>query len=101
MRIWNILASITVGAAVLLAGAVAEAQKRPGGWDKGSKPWGGAAGALANGGTGTGTPPGFSKGGKAGWGSTTSTDAVTGATTTTRNTLPRGLAKKPAPTLTP
>jgi len=74
MRFWNLLAGVTIAAAVLLTGATAEAQKRPPGWDKGNKPWKGTAEEP-------GHPPGFIRGRKVGWRGLG---------------LPPGLAKKPA-----
>jgi hypothetical protein len=91
MRIWNMLAGITVAAAVLLAGAVAEAQKgNPAGWLKGDKTGWITEGVRRE------TPPGFDldRGLKKGWGTT---EGV-------RNALPKGLQKRqpvPAPTPTP
>lgn len=73
MRISNLLAGIAIAAAVLLTGAVAQAQKRPSGWDKGTKS--GWTGDVA-----TRLPPGITKRG---------------------GTLPHGLAKKPAPAPAP
>lgn len=70
MHIWKHLVGAVAAAALLCAGAVAEA-KTPGGWNKGNKTWKG------------GTPPGFTKGKKTGW--------STAAGTTTR--MPPGLLR--------
>jgi hypothetical protein len=84
MRISKHLAGVATATAVLLTGAVAHAQ-HPSGWNSngGRQGWN------------TVNPPGFAldRGNKTGWGTTPPTSTLNGLTTTTRNSLPRGLTR--------
>jgi hypothetical protein len=101
MRIWNLFACVAVAAAVLLAGAVAQAQqlpKFPNGWTGDKNPnWNTGSfpdpiDPLTNPPIEQKLPPGFAKGGKGGFEGTTGM-YLTGPKTGEQVLMPRGLTK--------